>query len=187
MTGALASIRIDEFPADFRDPRLLVGLISGVVLLFGARLYRLVLVTPGVVVGVLLGLGLTAGASAGTQAIAALCLGVVGAGALYVAERVAVGLVGAVVVAGLAKALLPLIAGAGLPWYVPLAAGVVGLVLVPAMLRAAIRVLTPLLGAIGVTWALGRPEDLRLLVGLAVVGALFQLIVLRPREREAED
>ncbi len=182
----LSAIQLDQLPNSFSDPRLLVGLISAIVLLFGARLYRLVLVTPGLLVGVLVGLQLTQDAQPGTQAIAAGCLGVIGAGVLYMVERLAVALVGAVIVAGLAKAFMPLILGAGLPWYVPAAAGMIGVFLLPSLLRAAIRVLTPLLGAIGVSWALGRPGDLILLGGLAIFGALFQLLVLRGRDRDED-
>lgn len=165
----------------------MVGVLSAIVLLFGARMYRLVLITPGVAIGVLVGLRLTQDTSAGTQAVAAVCLGIVGAAVLAMAERVAVALVGAVIVAGLSHALLPLITSAGFPWYVPAAAGVVGLFLLPSMLRAAIKLLTPLLGATGVCWALGRPDDLRILVGLTLTGAAFQLIVLRRSKRDDED
>ncbi len=182
MLAVLSAIQLDRLPDGLTDPRVLVGLISAAVLLFGARMYRLVLVTPGIVVGVLVGLSVTQSTAPGTQATAALCLGVLGAAVLFMVERLAVALVGAVIVAGLARAGMPYLLGAGLPWYVPAAAGVVGLFLMPSLLRGAIKVLTPLLGAVGVTWALGRPGDVLLLGGLAVFGALFQLLVLRSRD-----
>lgn len=190
MYSLISVIHLDRIPTELSDPRLLVGLLSAVVLLFGARLYRLVLVTPGFLVGVLVGLQVTAGGAPGTQVIAALSLGVIGAFALYMAERVAVALVGAVIVAGLARVGMPLILGSGLPWYVPAAAGVVGLFLIPSLLRSAIRLLTPLLGALGLTWALGRQDDPRIFLGLVLMGVLFQLFVLRPgggREKEKDD
>lgn len=183
----LSAIRLDQFPNGVQDPRIVVGILSAIVLLFGARLYRLVLITPGMVLGVLVGLQLTSSASPGTQALAALCLGILGAAVLALAERVGVALVGALIVAGLARAFLPLVLDAGLPWYVPAAASVVGLFLLPSMLRAAIKGLTPLLGATGICWAVGRPDDLRILVGLTLVGVIFQLILLRPRKRTDDE
>lgn len=180
----LSAISLDQLPTSLEDPRLLVGALSGVVLLFGARLYRLVLVTPGLALGVLVGLHLTAGGTRESQLIAGLCLGVIGAGALLLAERVAVGLVGAVIVAGLARAVLPTVLSAGTPWYVPAALGLLGLLLVPRLLRAGIKLVTPLLGAVGVAWALGRPEQLALIGGLAVFGALFQVFAFRGEARE---
>ena len=169
MSPPLSAIALDQMPASLEDPRLLIGALSAAVLLFGARLYRLVLVTPGV----LLGLHLTAGSALKTQIIAAICVGVLGGGALLLAERIAVGLVGAVVVAGLARAVLPTVLGAGVAWYIPAALGLVGLLLVPRLLRAGIKLLTPLLGAVGLAWAVGRPEQLALIGGLAIFGAFF--------------
>lgn len=184
MSEVISSIRLDALPANFWDPRLLVGVASAVVLLFGVRLYTLVLVLPGFLVGVLAGIAVTAGTTPKTQAIAALCLGILGAGGLFMVERAAVALVGAVLVAGTVHAVLPLFLGAGAPWYIPAAAAVVGLFLVPRLLRATLRFSTPLLGAIGVAWALGRPQHLPLIGGLVVAGLLFQLLVLsRGRER----
>lgn len=186
MWSPLSTILLDRVPDRLEDPRLLVGLLSAVVMLFGARLYRLVLVAPGFACGVLFGLHVTASGAPKTQLIAALCLGVLGGGALLLAERLAVAVLGAVVVAGICRAVLPLVLGAAIPWYVPAAAGLVGLLLVPRLLRAGIKLLTPLLGAIGVAWAVGRPGSLPLIGGLAVFGALFQLFALRG-DREQED
>ena len=186
MSPPLSAIALDQMPASLEDPRLLIGALSAAVLLFGARLYRLVLVTPGLLIGVLLGLHLTAGSALKTQIIAAICVGVLGGGALLLAERIAVGLVGAVVVAGLARAVLPTVLGAGVAWYIPAALGLVGLLLVPRLLRAGIKLLTPLLGAVGLAWAVGRPEQLALIGGLAIFGALFQLFAFRREDRQEE-
>ena len=72
MSPPLSAIALDQMPASLEDPRLLIGALSAAVLLFGARLYRLVLVTPGLLIGVLLGLHLTAGSALKTQIIAAI-------------------------------------------------------------------------------------------------------------------
>lgn len=185
MSG-LATIVLDRVPDSLADPRLLVGALSMVVLLFGARLYRVVLVSPGLAGGALFGLHLTGGSPLKTQLIAALCLAALGGGAMLITERVAVGIVGAAIVAGVARAVLPTVLGAGTPWYVPAALGLLGLLLVPRLLRAGIKLLTPLLGAIGLAWAAGRPQNLPLIIGLSAVGAVFQLFAQR-ETREQED
>lgn len=178
-TRAIAAISLHSLPTSIQDPRLLVGALGALILLFGARFYRLVLVVPGVALGVLAGVALTPDATPNQTALASLCLGIIGAVALFFLERLAVSLVGAVLTAGLVRAALPAMMGANLPWYVPVAAGLVGMFLFPRLLRGLIKLISPLLGALLIAWSIGRPEDLRAILGLAAVGALFQLALGR--------
>lgn len=188
MSSTLPRIQLDQLPAHIQDPRILLGLLGVLLLFFGVRHYKLVLVAPGFALGVVAGLLITRDAALNTSAVAAVCLGVLGAGVLFFVERLAVGVLGAVLTAGLLRAALPLIAGEGLPWYVPAAAGLLGLFLFPRLFRALIRVLTPLLGALCIAWAVGRPDSLPLIGGLALVGGAAQMLFARseqPQERES--
>ncbi|MEL6349459.1 MAG: hypothetical protein AAFV53_40525 [Myxococcota bacterium] len=165
------------------DPTLLVGIVGGVLLVAGARLYRLALVTPGLAAGMLLGLELTAGASPEIQLVAGLCLGLCGAGVMLLAERVAVSLGGALLVGGLVNAAAPLLLPGQDAWYIPAAGAVVGLFLFPKLFRALLFVFTSLGGALCVSWAMGRPQDLPLIGGLWLVGTVVQWLT-RPRNKD---
>jgi len=161
-----------------------LGLVGALLLLAGARLYRLAIVGPGFAAGVIVGLQVTGGASPSVQAVAALSLGVVGAVALLFLERVAVAIAGAVLCGGLADAVGPAALGGPVPWYVPLAAALLGLLLFPRLYKALLPVLTSIIGALCLTRALDRPHDLALLGGLALVGIVVQLITRKGKRRD---
>lgn len=181
----LAVISLHDLPSTVLDPRIGVGALGVLLLLFGARYYRLVLVAPGFALGVLGGLLLTQSTTTNQQVLAALCLGLIGATALYFLERLAVSVVGAVLTAGFVRAGLPALLGEALPWYVPVAAGLLGLLLFPRLLRGLLKVLSPMLGALAVAFALGRSGDLWLILGLSAFGSVFQL-AMGTREESAE-
>lgn len=158
------------------DPRTVVAVIGVVLILAGGRLYRLVIISPGVLLGVLAGLSLTAGSSTQNQLIAAGALAVIGAAVLFFVERLAISVIGAAVTGGLVNALAPMLMQGPVPWYVPAAGAVLGLFLFPSVFRAALTLIAPALGAVAVCWALGRPNDLLLMGGLTVFGAVVHLL-----------
>lgn len=163
------------------NPTLLVGIVGGVLLVAGARLYRLAIVTPGLAAGMLLGLELSAGAAPEIRLVIGLCLGICGAGVMLLAERVAISLGGALLMGGLANALAPVLLPGQDAWYLPAAGSVIGLFLFPRLFRSLLFVLTPLGGALCVSWAMGRPQDLPLVGGLWLAGTVVQWLT-RPRD-----
>lgn len=158
------------------DPRTVVAVLGVALILAGARLYRLVIVAPGLALGVFAGLAITAGAPARTQIIAAVALAILGGAGLFFLERMAISLVGAAVTGGVVNAAAPLLMQGPVPWYVPAAGAVLGLFLFPSLFRAALKILTPALGAVGVCWAVGRPDNLLLMGGLTVLGVVVQTL-----------
>ena len=106
--------------------------------------------------------------------VAALCI--VAGFALHMAERLAIAAAGAFVSVGLAEALAPRFLAGPTPWYVLLAAGILGLLLFPRLYQRLLVVLTPAIGALCIGWALGRSQDLLLLAGLTLGGTVFQLV-----------
>jgi hypothetical protein len=156
------------------NPQLFVG-IAGVVLLFaGARLYRLAVVTTGFVGGAVLGLQLSGHVEAQVLTISVVCMGIIGAFIMHMAERLAFALIGAMVAAALAHAIWPSIMPGEVPFYVPTAAGIVGMVVVPRLFTALLPLFTTVLGAFCIAWALGDPGDWRILGPVVVVGLLGQ-------------
>lgn len=175
-----------QAPTSLLDPRLAVALLGVLLLGWGARLYRLAIAAPGFTVGVFAGLSVSAGAGLAVQAGVALALGLLGGGLMLALERLAVAITGAVLVGGLVFAVGPLVS-ATLPWFAPVVGGAVGLLLFPRLYRAALRLLTPLLGALCVAWAAGRPHDLLLIGGLTLVGAVFQLARAGKRDNDERE
>ena len=169
-----------ELPQDLSllaDPRVPVAALGLLLIGWGARLYRVAIVAPGFVAGVFIGLQLASGAELTTRLIAGLTLGIIGGAILHFAERFAIAVTGALLIGGLANAIAPLVMGGPVPWYVPTAASLLGLLLFPSVYRALLKLITPLLGALCVAWALDRPQDVLLIGGLAAAGVIFQLVL----------
>ena len=156
------------------DPVFVMGVVGGALLVAGSRLYRLALIAPGLAAGLLLGLEITTGASPEIRLVAALCLGIVGAGVLLLVERLAIALGGAFLVGGLANAITPLVLPGQDAWYVPVAGAVLGLMIFPKMFRSMLFLFTALGGALCIAWATGHPQDLPLIGGLWLVGTVIQ-------------
>jgi hypothetical protein len=158
------------------DARL-AGVIVGVaLLLFGARLYQIVVVGPGIVAGLALGSAIGPLLHLGGVGTAVLTGALAIGGALLFSriERFAVATAGAVLAAAVAADGWPLVAHAPAPWWAVVAAGALGAFVVPPLYRWLLRPLTALGGALVLAHALGRETNLPLVLGLAVVGAAAQ-------------
>ena len=164
------------------DPVVLLAIVGGFLLVAGARLYRLAVVSPGLVGGVLMGAQIMQGADPRMRLAAALALALLGAVLMVIVERVAISVTGAFLLAGITHAAAPLVLNAAPPTYVPVVAAVVGLFLFPALFRSLLFVLTPLGGALCLAWALGQPQHLVLICGLWAAGCVTQLI-FRPNKK----
>ena len=185
-TGPMLAQIAFRAPDSLLDPRIPVALLGVLLLGWGARLYKMAIAAPGFVLGVGLVLHFTTGMTP-TIALAAVVAGLAGAALLLKLERLAVSLTGAVLVGGLVYAVGPLVVTTPLPWFAPLIGAAVGMLLFPGVYRFALRVITPLLGAFCVAWAVGRPQDLLLIGGLAAVGSAFQLLRGGKGGRKRED
>ncbi len=152
-----------------------------VLLLAGARVYRLAVVLPGVAGGALLGLSLTAGAPTSWQLGAAGSLALVGGVVFFLVERLAIALAGAFVAGGAMHALGPLYWPGGEPWYADAAAVALGLLLFPRLYRALLPVITAALGALVVAWSVGQERDAALIGAMTAVGVVVQLAFRRRR------
>lgn len=155
-----------------------LGLVAGVLLLgWGGRLYRLVVLLPGLLGGVWLAasvrplLGMTNG---GAVILGAVLAGL-GALACHLVEGVAVRLVGAAIGVGVTVWVWPLFGQAGLPWYAPLVGGGLLALVFPRVWKLATVPLTALFGAQLVAWGVGHPTSAPLILGLTAVGTVAQV------------
>jgi len=160
------------------DGRLVVGAVGVVLLLAGARLYRLAIIAPGFLLGVFLAMwGLDEYGKRVDDLVrlgAMVGAGTVGALLSWRIEQLAVRLGGSLLVAATAHALLPLLWPRA-PWFAAPAAGFIGLLLFPALYRRLLPIITAGIGAIAIAWAADRPQDLLMMAGLTVLGAAIQL------------
>lgn len=160
------------------DGRLLAGAAGVLLLVAGARLYRVAVMAPGFLLGVfatawaldeygrrvdeLVRMGLLVAA------------GAVGAFVSSRVEQLAVRLCGSLLVAATTHAVLPLVWPKA-PWFAAPAAGFLGLLLFPALYRRLLPLITAAVGAIALAWAASRETNLLLISGLTVLGAAVQL------------
>lgn len=166
--------------------RGLAGVAGGLLLLAGARLYRLSVVAPGILGGLLVG-ALLPVSDPTVQAVVAVVLAAVGGLVCHFLERVAIHAVGAVVTAGLTQATWPLVTGVGTPWWAPAAGALVGLLLFPSVFRYLLKWITSLLGALTVAWAAGWSDRLWVVALLALAGVIVQTGTGRRQAVEKEE
>ena len=164
--------------------RGVAGVVGGLLLLAGARLYPLAIMAPGLLAGLALGLVLPPEVDTPIRIVAALVVAVVGALLCRFVERVAVAGFGAVVTAGVGHLGYPLAMGEPSPIWVAPAAALVGLLLFPRAFKLLLIPLTALLGAMSVSVALGVQENLLAVGGLAAAGVVAQLL-LRKKKKTA--
>jgi len=159
---------------DMIDPRTLCVVIGVLLLVAGGRLYRLMLVGPGFVMGVLLATHYApAGSDTMKMAIVVGC-GLLGALLLHLMEQTALRMVGVALMIGAVTAVAPEVFGPKPPWYLNYAAGAIGAIFFPRFYARALPLLTSLLGALSVAWALGRQTDVWMIGILTVCGAIVQ-------------
>lgn len=177
------------------SPHLLrgaVGLVGAILLLAGARVYKLALALAGFGVGaVLVAAGLVWGsgyvpalAEPTLVAVASVIGGLLLMAVISVVHRLGLVGVGALVGASAAGGVADAVSGAP-PFWVPFVGALAGAIALPFLFPTLLKVATPAVGAVLIGWAVGMPTHPWLLLGLWIFGMLVQLRSPR-REREAE-
>lgn len=164
--------------------RGLSGILGGLLMIAGARLYPLAIMAPGLLLGLGLGLALPETIDPSIRAIAAVAVAGFGALVCRFVERAAVAAFGAVVTGGLVHAAWPLVMGDATPWWGAAAGAVVGLLLFPRAFKALLIPLTALLGAIALGFALGVQDNLLAIGGMAAAGTIGQLLLSRRSKKK---
>ncbi|MED5369792.1 MAG: hypothetical protein VX899_02150 [Myxococcota bacterium] len=174
----------DQTALGFRG---IVGLLGGLLALAGARLYKLSILAPGIVLGLFVGTLLPGDIDAAIRAVVAVVLAGLGALLCRFVERAAVSVFGAVLTGGLAYTLYPLFQGEPSPWWLPAAAAGLGLLLFPKLFHALLRPLTAILGGLLVSVAVGQPGHPLVIGGVAAVGMVVQFSAGRKKDSKTKD
>ena len=151
--------------------------VGGALLIVaGARFYRVAVAAPGAILGLLLTTHFLSGLTDDTSlTIAAIGGAVIGAMITGFIEKLAIRLAGAMVGAVAADIGWSLLQSAELPIWAPAAGALVGLLIFPSLWRVALKLITPFLGALCVAYAAGYPNHPLPIAGLTLLGALIQL------------
>jgi hypothetical protein len=170
--------------------RVVIGLLGGVLLVAGARVYRFALfgsVFALAAIGAALGLAwggawVAALARPEVVALGALVAGVAAAGVANLAHRIGLLAVGGVAGLAVGAGVGDLAGGAAATWG-PLVGVLAGAAVFPFVFQTLLKVVTPIVGAVAIVFATGHPERLWLLVGLSVLGVLVQVGLFRRKTR----
>ena len=168
------------------EGRLLFGLLGFMLLLFGGRNPKLVVAAPGAVVGACCGLVVFEGSSDGVMVSAAIGFGLVGGLLTALLQSIALRTAGAMLGALLGVMIYPYFGDLNpQPIWAPVSGALIGLVTLPALFDFAIRLMSPALGAMALIIAFQVAEDrqLQTLIVLSLVGAVLQLIFMKPSRR----
>jgi hypothetical protein len=68
----------------------------------------------------------------------------------------------------------PIVSAAALPWWAPVVAGIAVALVFPKIYHLMLKPVTALVGAELVAWAMGKPTNALLVLGLAFVGTIAQ-------------
>lgn len=146
--------------ADGRLP----GLIAGtVLLLFGARVYRVLVVGPGIIAGLLVAneVNQYLHLSGWSAAILALCLSIAGAWLFATIERWTLAIVGAALALGLWGQGWTFLQGGSPPWWSWLVASALGGLIIPRLYGILLKPLTALAGALTLTATMAEGSTLQ--------------------------
>lgn len=158
---------------DGRLPALLVGLV---LLVFGERTYRVLVIAPGVLAGLYLAAWIRSFVELGAVGSVVATLGLSAAGALlcHFVEGLAVRAAGAGLFAALAWFGTPLVHAGAVPWWAPVVGAVLGGLIFPRLYQVLLRPLTALVGAWSVAWAVKFGGNVWVVLGLAGLGTAIQ-------------
>lgn len=172
--------------------RVLVGLVSGMLVLAGARWYHAGLFLAAFAAGAALVASLLGFAAASIPALADPMVGLIGAVvgglALGVGTRMAhkVAMVGAGALVGLVSGAVVVQLASAPVWVVPLGL-LLGALTFPWIYKQLLKVLTPAVGAAGIAWAVGQPDNALVLVGIWVFGTVVQLVGPQAGHADVDD
>ena len=158
---------------DGRLPALLTGIV---LLCWGARVYRLLILAPGVLAGVYLAAVIGEIGAMRPAVVVGITIGLAVAGALlcHFVEGVALRVGGAGLAAALTAFAWPLVSKVPAPWWAPVVGGVVGALVFPKLYQFLLRPATALVGAWSIAWAVKHEKDIWLIGGLAIAGTVVQ-------------
>jgi len=157
--------------------RIFLGILGGVLLLFGSRSRALVNAAPGVLLGSILASVVLQTQSTQTQMYGAIGAGVIGGLIALAMQAVALRVAGALIGAISSVLIYEMIASSTIPpWWLPLGGAVVGALILPRVFNSAMGLMSPLIGAFCLSFAcaLNSEHQLYGVVGFTIAGYLIR-------------
>jgi hypothetical protein len=176
--GALA----EAAPA---ETRVVMGAIGVLLILWGTRSKRLVAAAPGALVGLTAVALLLDAEPVKTQLLAGLVAAVAGAILGLMVQAIALRTAGALIGAIAVTAVFPLVSSQSVPpWWLPLAGALAGALVLPRLFSAAMRIMSPILGAMCLSFALGLKDEHQLygILGFTIAGFALQMVLGKKAE-----
>ena len=176
----LETVRMDELLV----LDVAVGIFGLLMLLFGDRLYRLMVMAPGFFIG-----GYIAthhvNIDPEVQLFATVLCSIVGGFVMLLVEKFTVALFGALLGGALTVSLANLIGGAlSTEWYWPVIGALLGSFLFPPLFKKNLALVTSGIGSLCLAYSLEREQDTVFIVGVGVCGWVLQMMLHRRREKE---
>lgn len=154
--------------------KLLISLLGILVLVSGTRFYKFLVILPGVGAGVYLGAILSFGQVEEVQLFSMVLLGVLGIVGSLLLEKFAIALLGALLGGAVVQYLLPIFWTQRLEWYWATAGAVLGGMVIYPIFPTLLPLLSSIVGAYCLSWALERPTDYVLIGALTIFGFFVQ-------------
>ena len=161
-----------------------VGILGLLLLLFGDRLYRLMVMAPGFFIG-----GYVAthhiNIAPESQLFATVLCSIIGGFVMLLVEKFTVALFGALLGGALTVSLADLIGGVlSTEWYWPVIGALLGSFLFPPLFKKNLALVTAGIGSLCLAHSLEREQDTVFIVGVGLFGWLFQTLLRRRREND---
>lgn len=169
------------------ETRIAMGLMGVLLLIWGSRSKRLVSAAPGVLLGITAASLVLSDQSQTTQWVGSLGAGLAGGVAAMLVQSIALRTAGALVGGIGVTVLYPVVSDPGLPpWWLPLAGALVGAILLPRLFNAAMKIMSPILGAMCLTFALQLAQNHQIygIIGFSVLGLALPFLLSKRAVKE---
>jgi len=164
---------LDATPIGVRG---VAGVAAALLIVAGARFYRMAIVLPGILAGVFEASALPLSVEPGWRLGVGVVVSAMGGLILFFMEKLAVYVVGAMLGGWVTWVLWPIVAQIQGPWWALAVGALAGMVAFPAIFPTAIRWVTSITGALLGAWALGHPGNPWIIMSLAAVGIVVQTL-----------
>lgn len=169
------------------ETRTAMGIMGALLLVWGSRSKRLVAAAPGALLGITVASMFLGDQSLLIQLGGALGAGLAGAVAALLVQSIALRTIGALIGGIGATVIFPLISDQALPpWWLPLAGALLGSILLPRLFNAALSTLSPILGAMCLSFSLGLEESQQLygIIGFSLLGFAMPFLLKKKASTE---
>jgi hypothetical protein len=165
----------------------IVGVFGVLMLIFGDRLYRLLVMAPGFFIGGYIATFHINVGSPDAQLFVTVLVSIIGGFIMLIIEKFTVALFGALLGGVFTVSLGNMVGGIlSTEWYWPVLGALLGSILFPPLFKKNLAIITSGIGALCVAFSLGREKETLFVVGIASLGWLLQTALKYRRLQQIE-